>query len=136
MWENYIDNLVIYSFIAIHVLKTVVFGQTLTNLRDDIPYKNTWFIVLGTLLGFSILMMIYSDAKCTITLIFSLQRKNIENSQPNVYFRKVVFWGGPCPPLMIFFIIFGDVLKKVSKTSSGNIVTTFCSERADFHNFF
>ena len=51
-----------------------------------------------------------------------------------VIFEKS-YSGGTCPPLMKSIKIFGDVFKKVSKTSSENIVTTFCSERADFHNF-
>ena len=52
-----------------------------------------------------------------------------------VIFEKS-YSGGTCPPLMNSFKIFGDVFKKVSKTSSGNIVTTYCSKRADFHKIF
>ena len=52
-----------------------------------------------------------------------------------VIFEKSYF-RGPSPPLLNFFIIFGDVSKNVSKTSSGNIVTTYCSKLADFHKFF
>ena len=52
-----------------------------------------------------------------------------------VIFEKSYF-GGPSPPLLNLFIIFGDVSKNVSKTSSANIVTTYCSKLADFHKFF